>query len=303
VIAAGLTTFAVADHDTVAAVPVLRTLAEDARLQFVPGVDITAVHRVGTFTCSDSSSTPIHRARPSNRQESTSMPNKSPRFAEQTRLLTAPVNPRTNRWGPAPSMVVRRLLTEGACVKKALIALAVGPLLLSTACEERSPTAPERIAAVTKAASVSAGAPNESVAAVNSVPAQTSTIPVQWTLTRAACPALWADSVTGTGKSHLMVRVVPAPGGVFQITMTEAGSGTALDNNGRQFQFTSANTFLLRAGPPFQLDVTTSFNLVGPNGKDYRLLVGYVSLFKLDTLGNLQLDEVRARGDVNCVPD
>jgi len=44
-IAAGLTTFAVADHDTVAAVPIVRTLAHDARLQFVPGVEITAVHQ------------------------------------------------------------------------------------------------------------------------------------------------------------------------------------------------------------------------------------------------------------------
>lgn len=44
VIAAGITTFAVADHDTVAAIPVVRRLAEDARLEFVPGVEITAVH-------------------------------------------------------------------------------------------------------------------------------------------------------------------------------------------------------------------------------------------------------------------
>jgi predicted metal-dependent phosphoesterase TrpH len=44
VIAAGIATFAVADHDTVAAIPVVRRLAEDARLEFVPGVEITAVH-------------------------------------------------------------------------------------------------------------------------------------------------------------------------------------------------------------------------------------------------------------------
>ena len=45
VIAAGITTFAVADHDTVAAIPVVRRLADDARLEFVPGVEITAVHQ------------------------------------------------------------------------------------------------------------------------------------------------------------------------------------------------------------------------------------------------------------------
>jgi len=45
VIAAGIATFAVADHDTVAAIPVVRSLSEDARLEFVPGVEITAVHQ------------------------------------------------------------------------------------------------------------------------------------------------------------------------------------------------------------------------------------------------------------------
>ena len=45
VITAGIATFAVADHDTVAAIPVVRRLAEDARLEFVPGVEITAVHQ------------------------------------------------------------------------------------------------------------------------------------------------------------------------------------------------------------------------------------------------------------------
>jgi 3',5'-nucleoside bisphosphate phosphatase len=44
VIAAGIGRFAVADHDTVAAVPIASRLAQDARLEFVPGVEITAVH-------------------------------------------------------------------------------------------------------------------------------------------------------------------------------------------------------------------------------------------------------------------
>ena len=41
--AAGLTTFAVTDHDTVAALPEARTLAADRALTFVPGIEITAV--------------------------------------------------------------------------------------------------------------------------------------------------------------------------------------------------------------------------------------------------------------------
>jgi 3',5'-nucleoside bisphosphate phosphatase len=44
VIAAGISTFAVADHDTVAAVPIVGRLAREARLEFVSGVEITAVH-------------------------------------------------------------------------------------------------------------------------------------------------------------------------------------------------------------------------------------------------------------------
>ena len=44
VVAAGITTFAVADHDTVAAVPIVRQLAQDARLGLISGVEITAVH-------------------------------------------------------------------------------------------------------------------------------------------------------------------------------------------------------------------------------------------------------------------
>ena len=43
--AAGIHTFAVADHDTVAAVAESATLAADAGLQFVPGIEVTAVHR------------------------------------------------------------------------------------------------------------------------------------------------------------------------------------------------------------------------------------------------------------------
>ncbi len=41
--AAGLTTFAITDHDTVAALPEARGLAADRGLTFVPGIEITAV--------------------------------------------------------------------------------------------------------------------------------------------------------------------------------------------------------------------------------------------------------------------
>jgi len=43
--AAGIHTFSVADHDTVAAVAESASLAADAGLQFVPGIEVTAVHR------------------------------------------------------------------------------------------------------------------------------------------------------------------------------------------------------------------------------------------------------------------
>lgn len=45
VIAAGIHVFAVADHDTIAAVDETARLADDAGLRFVTGVEITAVHR------------------------------------------------------------------------------------------------------------------------------------------------------------------------------------------------------------------------------------------------------------------
>ena len=44
VLEAGITVFAVADHDTVAAVPETRRLASDAGLRCIPGIEITAVH-------------------------------------------------------------------------------------------------------------------------------------------------------------------------------------------------------------------------------------------------------------------
>lgn len=45
VLAAGIHTFAVADHDTVAALAETRALAASAGLRFVAGIEITAVHR------------------------------------------------------------------------------------------------------------------------------------------------------------------------------------------------------------------------------------------------------------------
>ena len=42
--AAGLTTFAVTDHDTVASLPEMSRLADAAGLAFVPGIEVTAVH-------------------------------------------------------------------------------------------------------------------------------------------------------------------------------------------------------------------------------------------------------------------
>jgi hypothetical protein len=56
------------------------------------------------------------------------------------------------------------------------------------------------------------------------------------------------------------------------------------------------------AGPQFQLEVTQSFTLVGPGGKEFRLHVGFVELFKSDANGNIFLAEVKPRGDVSCVP-
>jgi hypothetical protein len=187
-------------------------------------------------------------------------------------------------------------------VKSTLVALAVSSLFISAACSNSSPTAPSPAAADSASTPMSGEETVEAIAANASTPAQTITFPVQWTLTRATCPALWADSVTGTGTGHMTFREVQVSGGVFQINLTEATSGTALDSNGRRFRFTSANTFLLLAGPPFQSDVTEKFNLVGPGGKEYRVHVGYVSLFKVDASGNLLLDVFRARGDVTCIP-
>jgi hypothetical protein len=187
-------------------------------------------------------------------------------------------------------------------VKHTFVALAVSSLFISAACSKSSPTAPSPAAGGSASTPMSGEETVEAIAATDSTPAQTTTFPVQWTLTRATCPALWADSVTGTGTSHMMVRVVQVAGGVSQINLTEATSGTALDSNGGQFRFSSANTRLVLAGPQFLLDVTQSFNLVGPGGKEFRLHVGFVELFKSDANGNIFLAEIKPRGDVSCVP-
>jgi hypothetical protein len=187
-------------------------------------------------------------------------------------------------------------------VKRTLVALAVSSLFLSAACSQSSPTAPSPAALGSASTPTSGEETVEAIAATASTPAQTTTFPVQWTLTRATCPALWTDSITGTGTTHMMIRIAPVPGGVFQINTVEVSSGTAVDSNGSQFRFSSKNTRQLLVGPPFQLDVIESFTLVGPGGKEFRLQVGSVRLFKQAADGNIFLDEVKPRGDVSCIP-
>ena len=117
--------------------------------------------------------------------------------------------------------------------------------------------------------------------AATSAPAETSTFPIEWTLTRVECPALWADWVTGTGTGHKIIRIVPSSDGVFQITAINTASGTAVDSAGRRLRFAYTNAFHLLnidgAGPTFQQTETDSFNLAGPGGKTFRVSVGYVS--------------------------
>ena len=130
------------------------------------------------------------------------------------------------------------------------------------------------------------------------------TFPIEWTLTRVECPALWADWVTGTGTGHAIIRIVPSSEGVFQITAVNTASGTAVDSAGLRLQFAYKNAFLMHNidGPTFQQTVTDSFHLAGPGGKTFRVSVGYVSQFKVDAGGSLVFDKRTARGDVGCQP-
>jgi hypothetical protein len=107
-------------------------------------------------------------------------------------------------------------------VKHTFVALAVSSLFISAACSKSSPTAPSPAAAGSASTPMSEEGTVEAIAATDSTPVQTTTFPIQWTLTRATCPALWADSVTGTGTAHMMLRIAPVPGGGggFQINQT-----------------------------------------------------------------------------------
>ena len=177
-------------------------------------------------------------------------------------------------------------------------------LVLSTACSTRNPSAPDPVAAAGTSVSLTSDHGSTSGMAATSTPAEIYTFPIEWTLTRVECPALWADWVTGTGTGHAIIRIVPSAEGVFQITAVNTASGTAVDSAGLRLQFAYKNAFLMHNidGPTFQQTVTDSFHLAGPGGKTFRVSVGYVSQFKVDAGGSLVFDKLTARGDVGCQP-
>ncbi len=179
-------------------------------------------------------------------------------------------------------------------------------LVLSTACSTTNSSAPDPVAAPGTSASLTNDHGSTPGMAATSAPAETYTFPIEWTLTRVECPALWADWVTGTGTEHKIIRIVPSSDGVSQITAVNTASGTAVDSAGRRLQFAYTNAFHLLNidgdGPTFQRTETDSFNLVGPGGKTFRVSVGFVSQYKVDAGGSLVFDKLTARGDMGCQP-
>jgi hypothetical protein len=173
--------------------------------------------------------------------------------------------------------------------------------LLTAACSTSTPVAPDRTTAATSIAPGESGAGSARTQAI-AAPAQVFTSDVGWTLTRAQCPALWSNSVTGSGVSRVKVRIDSLGNGTFQISLTESVVGTATDEEQRQFRFNYVTTHQLRAGSAFAVNATNTFNLVGPGGSAFRLRVGFTDLFRVDADGNLTLNSLRTRGPDGCEP-
>jgi hypothetical protein len=177
-------------------------------------------------------------------------------------------------------------------------------LVLSTACSMSHPSAPDPVAAVGTSVSPTNDPGSAAPMGARGTSAEIYTYPIEWTLTRLECPALWADWVRGTGTGHATIRIAPSPEGVFQITSVNTASGTAVDSAAVRLRFAYKNAFLMHNmdGQTFQQIVTDSFNLAGPGGKTFRVSVGYVSHFKVDAGGGLLFDKLTARNDVRCQP-
>jgi hypothetical protein len=172
--------------------------------------------------------------------------------------------------------------------------LFVAVVLIAAACS-KSPTAPERVSTAASSATV-----GQSVHVAN--PAETSTYPVEWTLTQAQCPQLWSNSVTGEGTGHLTLRQTTLGNGTFQLSATETVHGIATDEEGREFRFNYTNTFQLHDGSALSVNGTDVFNLVGPAGATLQLHVGFTGIIRVDDEGNVMIDELKMRGPLECDP-
>jgi hypothetical protein len=173
--------------------------------------------------------------------------------------------------------------------------------LVTAGCSGSTPVAPSGTTAGTTAAPRENGVGSAFMRSTAAVP-QVFTSDIEWTLTRDQCPALWSNSVTGTGVSRTKVRIDSLGNGTFHISKTETVVGTATDEEQRRFTFNYVDTQQQRAGSSFAFNATNTFTLVGPGGAALRLSVGSTDLFRVDAEGNVKLNSSQTRGPEGCVP-
>jgi hypothetical protein len=148
-------------------------------------------------------------------------------------------------------------------------------LLFAPACSTTTPVAPDRTSPV--AARSIETADRAAVMTATASPAQTLSLDVGWTLTKAQCPSLWSNSLTGQGVAHLKFRFAALGDGTSQISVTQTVHGTATDEEAHAFVFNYANTFQLRDGAA---SITNSFNVVGPSGASLEIHAGSTSILR-----------------------
>jgi hypothetical protein len=183
----------------------------------------------------------------------------------------------------------------------ALVLVSLGAI---SACSKSNPAAPDAAVATGGRATGSYAetiGDSSSIAAVGG-PEQVKDFPVEWTLTAAECPALWADSLSGQGTVRMKTRTTSLGNGTFYLHVTEKAAGTATDSTGATFPFAYSNSFKFVESPPaFDLSFKDKFTIKGPS-KTLTIRISVQGHFKVDAEGNVVLNTVKSIGPIACDP-
>jgi len=129
--------------------------------------------------------------------------------------------------------------------------------------------------------------------------------PISFVIPAGSCPLL-PSTVTGSGESHLRVRATDLGDGTLRLSLTNNVHGTADDGAGNQYVFDYTNTVhgitsAIEPIPPFDVQVTDHFNLVGA-GRAPRVHVGFLLHIAVDAGGNVTAFDIKQRGPEGCDP-